>query len=385
MFTSVAQDVRALDPTKYTPELLRVLGQLANCAAEIQHYGEIQDDFDGYFHSTNTGEEFHALSTDNFAGDMDVPGVVPHAALMLVNPAAIFVQGQQEIHGGAAINVQGVWLQRPSPAQSNDTFQVTLVSPHDIQVNNLVVVNVLNAQGNFQLVANVIVWVANANAGANLISIGDYQYTLVDTIGSAPRIPGCRDTHSVDLATTATTLAITQDLINLRADFTVAIRLKLVWQSNRTEHYWEYRESIVPFTVAGVKLQGEWADVNGTPKLRFTASTTPTDISPTGVGVPARSGREYPSGSCVAVFVRWRQSDKTLTLNVLQEGDVGSSATNDEVVWSPSYGDYILSEGPDTYLQIRGEDAPAASMYMERFAIWNHRLSDSQVRYDFSY
>lgn len=386
MFTNVAQDIAAL--VDQPEELIRVLSQLANCASTLDHYGGLQVEYDGYHHSTNTVETYQGMNDgDVSAGEWDQPANFPKAGGVFVNPAAIaFRENNRFVIEWATINVNGVWLQRPSPAQAADDIKVTLLTPGDLVVNNLIVAgNILNAQGQWQVIGNVILWVADNNVGGNLVSIGDQTVTLTDNAGTAPRVAGCYDPYAVDLYSVATNLHTYADLIDLRNDFTVAIRLRIKYQAIRTENFWSYRETNPPSAVAGIKLTGEWALDAGTPKLRFTASTTPTDISPTAVGVPARIGREYPDGSCLAVFFRWDQSAKTITLNVLQAGDTGGSSTNDETTWAGSYGEYILSEGSEKYLQIRGENVPQAGFYMERFAIWNYRLEDSEVIYEFTY
>lgn len=382
MFTAVAQDVLALDRSKYSEELIAVLSQLANCAATLDHYGQLEVNYDGYYFTE--GVNVPVPTTGTY-----FDGGFPPAAGEFHNPAAVAqVQpnGNIIIKNGGGINFQGVWLQRPSPIQSSDELKVTFVSPGDVAVNNVIVVgNILNGRGQFKIINDVILWVGDNNTGGNLVSVGDQTITLTDSLGNAPRVAGCLDPYAVDLYSVATNLNATADLINLRADFTVAIRLRIKYLAIRVEQYWSYRETDPPSAVPGVKLQGEWALDGGIPKLRFTAYTTPADISPTSIGVPARIGREYPDGSCLAVFVRWEQSTKKLTLNVLQPGDTGGSSTNDETTWSPTYGDYIVSEGSEKYLQIRGEAATVASFYFERFAIWNSRLSDAEVKYDFTY
>lgn len=390
MFTDIAQKLRVLRATQ-PPQLIDALIQLSNCAAGIDHRGQLVVDYDGYWHHTNTAEQFHAFDTaDTTGGDAaGVVGVLPPAGGVMVNPAAVanLVNGNVQLQGGTALTVNGVWYARPSPAQPADN-PTGLVVAGNVVVNNLWMRgNILNALGQFQIIANVLLWVADNTTGGDLVSVGDRQITLTDNAGTAPRVAGCIDTYAVDLYSTATNLHVYEDLIDLRSDFTVAIRLKLKYISIRTEQYWSYRETNPPSAVPGVKLQGEWQFdfFSGTNKLRFTASTTPADISPTGVGVPARVGREYPDGSCLSVFVRWNQASKILTLNVLQPGDVGGAATNDETTWSGSYGEYILSEGSEKYLQIKGEGVPQAAFYMDRFAIWGSRLSDGDVKYDWSF
>ena len=386
MYTNVFQDAAALEGPE---ELIRVLTQLSNCASSLDHQGNFLVEYDGYVNSTNTVETYQGMNTgDPSAGEWDQPANFPNAGGVFVNPAAVAVVNDNEKFRieGVAINVQGVWLQRPSPAQDQDTFKITTLSPGDMAARGVIVGgNILNLQGQFAIVGNVLVWIANGVAGDNLVSIGDQQLTLDDS-GTAPRVAGCLDPYAVDLVSTASRLSYDGDVLDLRADFTVAMRLKPIFDTSAAIlHYLSYRETTAPSTVYGIRLTGEVALSGSTLKVRFTFGATPSDISPTGVAVPARVGREYPSGSCLAVWMRWDQDTQTMTLNVLQPGDVGGSDTNDELTWSPSDGEHILSEGTSKNLTVRGENTPSASFYFDRLAIWNHRKSDSFVRYDFQY
>lgn len=384
MFTNVAQDIAAL--VDQPEELIRVLSQLANCASTLDHYGGLQVEYDGYHHSTNTVETYQWLNDDTDGWTQN--GQFPKAGGRLVNRGAnVIRQNNRFVIDRLTLGVDGVWVLRSNRKQRVNDLDVNLVTDGDVVVNNLIVVgNILNRLGNWVVIGNVLVWVMDNNLGFDVVSFGDQTITLTDNNGTAPRVPGCYDPYAADLYSVATNFHAYSDVIDLRNDFTVAIRLKIKYNLNANEHYWSYREDSPPFTVKSLWMTGEWALDGGVLKCRIAANVTPENLSPSGVGVSARVGREYPDGTCLAVFMRWKQSTKVLTLNVLRPGDAGGSATNeDAAAWPGHYGDYIKNGGSEPYLQIKGEGVPQAAFYFERFAIWNHRLEDSAVVYEFTY
>jgi hypothetical protein len=364
---------------------------MANCASTLDHYGTLEVDYDGYRNTTNTLEEYHTFedTTDDSTGDGQVIlGNLPHGGVILVNNGVV-VRRENDvwvIKNGVTLATNGVIVHRTTHTTDDNITNVNLVVEGNIVVKNLIVVNnIVNFHNQFQIIVNVIVWVVNNNG--DITSFGDYHFVLVDGY-TAPRVAGCYDTYAADCATGSRPFTCAEDVLDLRNDFTIALRFKPIFTSppsNANVTFLSYRETTSPSTRFGVRLHGAISSYSGTYKIKMDAATTPADISPSSVGISARVGREYESGTCLTAFIRWNQTSKILTLNVLRPGDVGGTDTNDETTWDVTYGDYILSEGSSKLFQVQGEDTPFALFYWDRVAIWNHRLADGEVRYDFVY
>lgn len=356
MFTSVAQDALALSPTEYSEELIKVLSQLANCAATLEHHGPLVVDYDGNYFSTSTAEQFHTFDND--------PITLPNAGGIFVNP------------NGNAVNAEGVIMHRPNEAG------VAMVVDGDMEIDDLLVTgSILGGDGEFAV--GGITWTPGGTPGD--VSTPGFDFILTDP-DSAARVAGCYDTYAADCSSAINPFTAYGDLINLRRDFTIGFRFKPVFASPPSVavvDFYSYREAVNVSARTSVYLYGEIALYGSLYKMKMHAAVVPAKTNPTGSAVPARVGREYVSNSCLSVFMRWKQSTKTMTLNVLRPGETGGDDTNDTLALDVADGTYILSDGSDKRMIIQGGDGTVARFYWDRMTIWNHHLSDGQVRYEF--